>query len=103
MPHPQSQEVQLASPCLLRSWSPLAALAAEEAQSQDKTVVVLGVKMMDRGLGSHRGGETMGVGGSPGKQVWPVDGTLRASRNLLRFPGCYSRQLFIYSEVGDAA
>lgn len=37
----------------------------------------LGVEVMDRGLGSHGGGETMGVGGSPGKQVWPVEGTWR--------------------------
>lgn len=37
----------------------------------------LGVEVMDKDLGSLRGGETMGVGGSPGKQVWPVEGTLR--------------------------
>lgn len=38
-------------------------------QNQDRAMAVLGVEVMYRGLGSHGGGKTMGVGGSPGKQV----------------------------------
>lgn len=37
----------------------------------------LGVEVIDRDLGSLRGGETMGVVVSPGEQVWPVEGTVR--------------------------
>lgn len=39
------------------------------AQNQDRAVAALGVEVMDRGVGRHGGGKTMGVGGSPGKQV----------------------------------
>lgn len=39
------------------------------AQNPDRAVAALGVEVMDRGLGRHGGGKTMGVGGSPGKQV----------------------------------
>lgn len=38
-------------------------------QKPGQAVAALGAEVMDRGLRSHRGGETMGVGGRPGKQV----------------------------------
>lgn len=44
--------------------------------------------------GGEEGGEAQG---------WPVGGEKGEALEPQHFPGCYSEQLFIYSEAGDTA
>lgn len=69
-----------------------------------QAVAALGAEVMDRGLRSQRGREDNRSGWAS-RQTGLASGRETESKqeHPAFFRGCYSKQLFIYSEVGDAA